>query len=51
MRVLEHRQGMKIACLEEIAWSRGWITDDRLAELAEPLRKSGYGEYLLKLLA
>ncbi len=51
VRVLEHRQGMKIACLEEIAWSRGWISDQRLEELAQPLRKSGYGEYLLKLLA
>ncbi|MEZ5374918.1 MAG: glucose-1-phosphate thymidylyltransferase RfbA [Acidimicrobiales bacterium] len=50
VRVLEHRQGMKIACLEEIAWSRGWINDQRLTELAQPLRKSGYGDYLLKLL-
>ncbi len=50
VRVLEHRQGMKIACLEEIAWSRGLIDDDQLAALAQPLTKSGYGEYLLALL-
>jgi glucose-1-phosphate thymidylyltransferase len=50
VRVLEHRQGMKIACLEEIAWSRGLISDERLEELAQPLVKSGYGEYLLRLL-
>jgi glucose-1-phosphate thymidylyltransferase len=50
VRVLEHRQGMKIACLEEIAWSRGLISDEQLEALAQPLTKSGYGEYLLALL-
>jgi glucose-1-phosphate thymidylyltransferase len=50
VRVLEHRQGMKIACLEEIAWSRGLISDEQLQALAQPLTKSGYGEYLLALL-
>ncbi len=46
---LEKRQGLKISCPEEIAWRRGWISDAELAALAEPLRKSGYGEYLLSL--
>ena len=46
VRVIEHRQGMKIGCIEEIAWRQGWITDAELAELIEPLRKSGYGAYL-----
>ncbi len=47
---VERRQGMKIGCPEEIAWRQGWIGDDALAKLAEPLRKSGYGEYLLRLI-
>jgi glucose-1-phosphate thymidylyltransferase len=47
---VERRQGLKIGCPEEIAWRQGWIDDDRLARLAEPLRKSGYGEYLLRLI-
>jgi len=51
VRVIEERQGTKIACLEEIAWRNGWITDDLLVELAQPLKKSGYGDYLLRLLA
>lgn len=50
VRITEERQGLKICCPEEIAWRRGFITADRLREIAEPLRKSGYGEYLLKLL-
>lgn len=50
VRITEERQGFKIACPEEIAWRQGFITADRLREIAEPLRKSGYGEYLLKLL-
>ncbi|BDI59509.1 glucose-1-phosphate thymidylyltransferase RfbA [Qipengyuania nanhaisediminis] len=50
VRITEERQGLKIACPEEIAWRQGFIDDDRLAEIAEPLRKSGYGEYLLQLL-
>ncbi|MGE0734879.1 MAG: glucose-1-phosphate thymidylyltransferase RfbA [Alphaproteobacteria bacterium] len=48
---IERRQGMKIACLEEIAWRKGWIDDAKLATLAEPMRGSGYGQYLLNLLA
>lgn len=50
VRITEERQGLKICCPEEIAWRQGFITDDRLRTIAEPLRKSGYGEYLLKLL-
>ena len=50
VRVIEHRQGFKVGCLEEIAWRAGWVDDGQLRRLAEPLVKSGYGEYLLKLL-
>jgi len=49
VRVIEQRQGTKIGCIEEVAWRAGWIDDARLAELAEPLLKSGYGEYLQRL--
>ena len=51
VRTIEHRQGFQIACLEEIAYTSGWITADQLARLAEPLRKNAYGRYLLDLLA
>lgn len=50
IRTLEHRQGMKVGCPEEVAWRMGWIHDDQLEQLAQPLRKSGYGTYLLQLL-
>jgi len=50
IRTLEHRQGLKVGCPEEVAWRMGWISADQLTALAEPLRKSGYGEYLLQLL-
>lgn len=51
VRVIEDRQGFKIGCIEEIAWRAGWIDDVQLRELAQPLVKSGYGSYLLRLLA
>jgi len=51
IRTLEHRQSLKVGCPEEVAWRRGWITNEQLVQLAEPLRKSGYGDYLLSLLA
>ena len=47
---LERRQGLKIACPEEIAWRTGWIDADQLQRLAQPLSKNGYGQYLLRLL-
>ncbi len=50
VRVIEDRQGEKIGCIEEISWRNGWISDDRLRELAAPLEKSGYGTYLSNLL-
>ncbi len=47
---LEKRQGLKVACPEEIAWRQGWLSDEQLAALAAPLAKSGYGAYLQSLL-
>jgi glucose-1-phosphate thymidylyltransferase len=51
VQVVEKRQGQKIGCIEEIAWRQGLISDSELTKIAEPLRKSGYGEYLLGLLS
>ncbi len=50
IQVLTRRQGVRVNCPEEIAWRNGWISDTDLAELAQPLRASGYGDYLLGLL-
>jgi glucose-1-phosphate thymidylyltransferase len=50
VQVLEERQGLKVGCIEEIAWRQGFISEQELRDLAEPLKKSGYGEYLLGLL-
>ncbi|MBG6104481.1 glucose-1-phosphate thymidylyltransferase RfbA [Micromonospora vinacea] len=50
VRVVEERQGLKIGCVEEVAWRAGLIDDAQLRALAEPLTKSGYGDYLLRLL-
>lgn len=47
---IEHRQGYKIACLEEIAYNNGWINIDKILELARPLSKNGYGQYLIELI-
>lgn len=49
IEVIEKRQGLKVACLEEIAYSNGWITKEKLGELATPMIKNQYGKYLLKL--
>ena len=50
VEVIEKRQGLKIACLEAIAFRRGWITEERLRELAQPMLKNQYGQYLLKVI-
>jgi glucose-1-phosphate thymidylyltransferase len=50
IETIESRQGLKVACLEEIAYMQGWIDDAQIERLAQPLRKSGYGDYLLSLL-
>ena len=49
IEVLEKRTGLKVACLEDIALKKGWITSERLLELAEPMKKNQYGQYLIKL--
>ena len=49
VQAVESRQGLKVACLEEIAWRRGYITADQVRELARPMLKTGYGQYLLEL--
>jgi len=50
IQTIERRQGLKVSCPEEIAWRNGWISSSELAALAEPLRNSGYGDYLFELL-
>jgi glucose-1-phosphate thymidylyltransferase len=49
IRVVEKRQGLKIGCIEEVAYRKGYITREQLETIAEPLKKSGYGDYLLSL--
>lgn len=49
VETIEHRQGLKIACLEEIGFSKGWITKEKLVEVAQPMAKNHYGQYLLNL--
>ena len=49
IEVIEKRQGLKVACLEEIAFKRGWITKEKLQEVAQPMEKNDYGKYLLSL--
>ncbi len=50
VEVIEKRQGLKLACLEAIAWRHGWISDEKLREIAEPMRKNQYGQFLLNLI-
>ncbi len=50
IQLLERRQGLKVGCPEEIAWRKGWIKGEELEKLAKNCQKSGYGEYLLKIL-
>lgn len=50
VEVIEKRQGLKIACLEEIAYTKGWISADRMRQLAQPMLKNPYGQYLLKVI-
>jgi len=49
VQTIEHRQGYKIACLEEIVYNNGWITKEKILEIAKPLSKNGYGQYLIDL--
>lgn len=50
VEVIETRQGVQVACLEEIAWRKGWISDEDLLRLAEPMKSNSYGEYMIKLI-
>ena len=50
VEVIEKRQGLKVACLEAIAYRKGWINEERMRELAEPMKKNQYGQYLLQVI-
>lgn len=50
VQTVEHRQGLKVACLEEIGWRNGWLSDDELKKQGELLKKTQYGQYILGLL-
>ena len=50
VQTIESRQGLKVACLEEIAFNKGWLNKEQLAEKIKPLAKTGYGQYLQRLL-
>jgi glucose-1-phosphate thymidylyltransferase len=50
VQVIEQRQGIKIACIEEIAWRKGFITREQVERMAQPLLKSGYGQYLINII-
>jgi glucose-1-phosphate thymidylyltransferase len=50
VEVIQERQGLKISCIEEIAYKKGFIDKDQLRKVAEPLLKSGYGQYLLDII-
>lgn len=49
VEIVEQRKGLKIACLEEIAWRKGWISDKKFHELSKRLKKSSYGKYLMRI--
>lgn len=51
VQTVEHRQGLKIACLEEIAWRKGWLSDEDILQRAKPLNKNGYGQYMQSLVS
>jgi len=50
VQTIEHRQGYKIACLEEIAFNKGWLNTEQMKQIGEAMGKNGYGQYLLDLL-
>ena len=50
VKTIEHIQNLQVACLEEIAWRNGWLSSDKLRELAKPMKKNEYGQYLLRLI-
>lgn len=51
VQTIEHAQGLKVACLEEIAWQNQWLSDEALSDIAEPMLKNEDGQYLIRLIA